>query len=138
VNLGGPGHETILQSYTLTPQHSTQLHISFESRYPSNLEHLRGDPCTARIFATGHLVRTYWQEGTVRVTTIQILLSQTLVALGKSTGPVTSLRLIPPPNPGLLQLIAINPPQLGSLQLCIGRDLRNDTNHIGESLDYNY
>lgn len=56
------------------------------------------------------------------------------MALGKSTGPVKKLRLIhPSETPGLLQLIAVNLPQLESLQSYIGHD-----DHIGEFLNYDY
>ena len=135
--LGGTGqiafirnHPTITHYITAMP-HSDFSHIS-PATLP-NLDHLRGNAYAARVFVPGRPVRTYLQDDVSSIASIHAL-NPTLVALGRSTGPVKRLRLIyPSETPELLQLIAITLPQLESLQLYIGRDDR-----AGELPNYDY
>jgi hypothetical protein len=103
-----------------------------------NLKHLTGGPYAARIFAPGRPVQTYYQEVTSCFMNTRIL-KETLVSLGKSTGPVTRLRLAYLPRlHQLFQLISTSLPQLESLQLYIRRDLLESTYHTGELPAYDY
>jgi hypothetical protein len=80
---------------TITHFGTSPLHSNLSSSFPRipNLEHLRGDAHTAQTLALGRPMRIYYQDGTVHATTIRVL-NQTVVRLGKSTGPSMKLRLM--------------------------------------------
>ena len=135
--LGGTGQIAFIRNHpTITHYITAMPHSDFSHLSPAvlpNLDHLRGNAYAARVFAPGRPVRTYLQDDVSSIASIHAL-NPTLVALGRSTGPVKRLRLIyPSETPGLLQLIAITLPQLESLQLYIGRDDR-----AGELSNYDY
>lgn len=134
---GGSGQMAFIRNHPTITHYNTEVpYLDFSRVSPHvlpDLEHLRGNAYSARVFAPGRPVRTYYQDDASSVASIHDLY-RTLAALRKSAGPVTRLRLIYPSGTSkLLQLIAIYLPQLESLQLYIGRD-----DHISESPSYDY